>query len=579
MLPTGLSGTPDHGVHGRYLDVNLSSGCISDYEIPTEWYVQHLGGKGVAARILLNELAGEEEPLSPENILIFATGPFQGTGLVGAGRHVVMGISPKTKAVADSYAGGFFGHELGRSGFDGIVLRGAAAEPVVLSVIDGIPELLPATELWGKGTGKTTEVLAERYPRAHVAAIGIAGENLVQSACIIHDRNRAAGRPGFGAVMGAKRLKAIVIRGNTQKAVHDDTRFRTEKATYAKLFLDGSMDEFGEFGTSRLVVPFHEMGILPTQNFREGVFEPAEQIDGRTMAATILVDRESCAGCPIRCKRVVRTSFMGRAVIPEFGGPEYETVVAFGSLCLNHDLRSIALANQLCNDYGIDTISAGVACAFLMEASQKNLIAERISWGDAEAMLGLVEKIESAKAVYAERAAQVAQNTSEEVARGIIDKITKVRESGGNLKDFRNQFTQFTDDLGISRFTPHRIETIYRTNINSAYQAGFDQEIEDDPFANDLVVAFRYDAVNDSRVRPTHEKMEGVFARTDPFWNTHTPPNGYNCRCIKTPVTKFDVERGVKVEDSTGKNIPPPDQGFSGNPRVGIYDRQQLKPS
>jgi len=382
-----------HGVYGRYLDVHLSSGAIRDYEIPSKWYTLHLGGKGVAARVLLDELTGEEEPLSSGNILIFATGPFQGTGLLGAGRHVVMGISPKTGAVADSYVGGYFGHELGRSGFDGIILRGTAAEPVVLAVIDGSPELLPAKGLWGKGTGETEKALRQQYPNSRVASIGIAGENLVQSACIIHDRSRAAGRPGFGAVMGAKRLKAIVVRGGTQKAIQDETRFRRERGEYAKLFLDGSMDELGQYGTSRFVAPLQEMGILPTRNFQEGVFKQAQAIDGRTLASTILVNRESCAGCPIRCKRMVRTSFMGRDVLPEFGGPEYETVVAFGSLCLNGDLKSIALANQLCNDYGIDTISAGIACAFLMEASEKGLIDERIPWGDGEAIVGLVKKI------------------------------------------------------------------------------------------------------------------------------------------------------------------------------------------
>jgi aldehyde:ferredoxin oxidoreductase len=381
------------GAYGRYLNVDLSSGVIGDHEIPGSWYTQHLGGKGIAARILLGELTGREKPLSPANILVFASGPFQGTGLVGAGRHVIMSISPKTGAVADSYVGGYFGHELGRSGYDGIIVRGRAAKPVVLALCDGNSALLPAKDLWGKGTGETETILAARYPGGRVASIGIAGENLVQSACIIHDRSRAAGRPGFGAVMGSKLLKAVVIRGKTNKPIHDENRFRTERAEYVKRFLDGSMDEFGEFGTSRLIAPFHEMGILPTRNFQEGVFEGAPQIDGRTLAATILVGRESCAGCPIRCKRRVRTSFIGRDVLPEFGGPEYETVAAFGSLCLNQDLRGIALANQLCNDYGLDTISVGVACAFLMEASEKNLIAEHVDWGDAKAIIKLIEAI------------------------------------------------------------------------------------------------------------------------------------------------------------------------------------------
>jgi len=390
---TPQSKAMSYGTYGRYADVDLSSGSLGEYEISSDWLTLHLGGKGVAARVLLEELSGTEDPLSPENILIFATGPLQGTGVVGAGRHLVMAISPKTGAVADSYVGGYFGHELGRSGFDGIIVRGAAAQPVVLTLVDGHLELLPAKALWGLGTAETEMLLKQRYPNSRVASIGIAGENLVQSSCIIHDRSRAAGRPGFGAVMGAKHLKAIVVRGNSRRPILDEKRFRRERTAYAKLFLDGSMEDFGKYGTSQFVSPLSEIGILPTRNFQSGTFEQAEMIDGKMLADTILAGRESCAGCPIRCKRIVRTSFMDRDVHPEFGGPEYETVAAFGSLCLNSDLQSIALANQLCNDYGLDTISAGVACAFLMEASEKGLMNERIAWGDAEAIITIIERI------------------------------------------------------------------------------------------------------------------------------------------------------------------------------------------
>jgi len=375
------------------LDVDLSSGTTKDYEIPSKWLPLHLGGRGIAARILLYELNGLEDPLSPENILIFATGPFQGTGLLGAGRHVVMAVSPKTKSVADSYVGGYFGHELGRSGYDGILVRGIAPQPVILTLIDGVAELQPAGELWGRGTGETEVELKKLFPNGRVASIGIAGESLVHMACIIHDRSRAAGRPGLGTVMGAKRLKAVVVRGNQPKPLCDPARFEKERAQYAKLVFDEGMQQFGEYGTSRLVVPLSEMGILPTRNFQEGVFDRAEEIGGTRIHDTILVGRETCAGCPIRCKRAVKTAFLGREVFPEFGGPEYETAAALGPLCLNDNLDAISLANQLCNDYGIDTISAGVVCAFLMEASEKGLIDEQVPWGDGEAIVALIDQI------------------------------------------------------------------------------------------------------------------------------------------------------------------------------------------
>jgi len=381
------------GSFGRYLDVDLTTRTIVDYVIPEEWSRLYIGGRGIAARILLKELSGKEDPLSADNILVLGTGPFQGTGLLGAGRHVVMGLSPKTGSVADSYVGGFFGHELGRSGYDGIILRGAATEPVYLTLLNARGEIRPAKDLWGKGTGETERILLERHPRGRIASVGIAGENKVQMACIIHDRSRSAGRPGLGAVMGAKRLKAIVVHGDREKPLYDRERFNKERAAYAKSVYDEGMKRFGEYGTAGGVTWLSEMGILPTKNFQEGTFDQAEAIGGERLHDTILVDRESCAGCPIRCKRAVKTSFAGRDVTPEFGGPEYETIGAFGSLCLNDNLDAIALANQLCNDYGIDTISAGVAAAFLMEASEKGLIDEKIGWGDGEAIVRLIDQI------------------------------------------------------------------------------------------------------------------------------------------------------------------------------------------
>lgn len=382
-----------YGSFGRYLDVNLTTGAINAYEIPEEWNRLYIGGRGIAARILLKELSGKEDPLSPDNILVFATGPFQGTGVLGAGRHVVMGLSPKTGSVAGSYVGGYFGHELGRSSYDGIILRGAASEPVYLALVDGVAELHPASDLWGRGVLDTTTALTEAYPHARVAAIGIAGENLVQMACIMHDVSRSAGRPGLGAVMGRKMLKAIVVHGQQDKPIHDKERFVRERSQHVRDTFDEDMRRFGEYGTAGGVTWLSGMGILPTKNFQEGVFDEAEKIGGERMHDTILVDREGCAGCPIRCKRAVKTSFAEREVDPRFGGPEYETTAAFGSLCLNDDLSAIALASQLCNDYGLDTISAGVAAAFAMEASEKGLIDEAIAWGDGEAIIALIDKI------------------------------------------------------------------------------------------------------------------------------------------------------------------------------------------
>lgn len=382
-----------NGAYGRYLDVDLSTATVREREIPSRWYELHLGGRGIAARLLLDLVPPGTDALAPENALVWATGPFQGTGLAGAGRHVVMAVSPKTGSIADSYVGGYLGHELGRSGYDGIIVRGQAQDPVYLLVADGRAEIRDAGDLWGKMTGEVDAILRERHPGVRVAAIGLAGERLVSQACIIHDANRAAGRPGLGAVMGAKRLKAVVVKGDREKPLHDPDGFARARAAFARDLMDEGMTRFGQYGTARGLTWLSEMGILPTKNFQEGVFDHAAEIGGERMAETILAGRDTCAGCPVWCKRVVKTEFLGRAVDPIYGGPEYETLAALGSLCLCFDLPAIALANQLCNAYGLDTISVGVAIATLMEASERGLIVERVPWGNGQAVVEWTEKI------------------------------------------------------------------------------------------------------------------------------------------------------------------------------------------
>ncbi len=390
-------------IFGRYLEVNLSTGDIRDREIPAAWYELHLGGRGIAARLLLELVPPGADPLGPDNALIFATGPLQGTGVAGAGRHVVAGKSPKTGTISDSYVGGFLCYELGRSGYDGIIIRGTSSEPVYLLLYEGKAELRPAGDLWGALTGEVDRLLRERHPGARVATIGPAGESLVYQSCIIHDRTRAAGRPGFGAVMGAKRLKAVVVKGHLEKPLHDKAAFVRARAAFARSLIESeSWRELGEYGTARGLVDLSRDGILPTENFREGVFDRAEEIGGQRLAETILVDRETCIGCPVRCKRVVKTEFAGHEVSPEYGGPEYETLASFGSLLKCSDLDAIAYFNQLCNSYGLDTISTGVVVASLMEAPERGAIPERVPWGDPQAIADQVEKLVRGEGVAGE---------------------------------------------------------------------------------------------------------------------------------------------------------------------------------
>ncbi|MCK5586430.1 aldehyde ferredoxin oxidoreductase, partial [Candidatus Bipolaricaulota bacterium] len=383
------------GVYGRYADVNLTTGTVDEYPISDEWMRMYLGGRGIGLRILHEELARDAGPLSPENILVFATGPLQGTGLAGGGRHAIISKSPKTGTLNDTYAGGFWAHELATSGYDGIIVRGAADAPVYLALVDGRVSIESADDLWGKDVGDVDAELKDRHAGCRVLSIGPAGENLVNFACVMNDVNRSAGRPGFGAVMGSKKLKAIAVKGGRAKSFFDEEMLGEIRGSLAEaLAKNEGLQEFGAWGTTASVLPLSEMGILPTKNFMEGVFDDADKIDGAGEAfKRLLVGRDHCTGCPIRCKRVVEGSYGGRAIERRYGGPEYESTAALGSFCLNASAESVSLANQLCNAYGLDTISAGVAIAFAMEASEKGLISEEISWGDPDVVVRLVEDI------------------------------------------------------------------------------------------------------------------------------------------------------------------------------------------
>ena len=385
------------GVFGRYLDVDLTRGTLSDYPVPDSWYSAYLGGRGVATRILLQETRGGEDPLGEGNVLVFATGPFQGLSIPGGGRHVVVARSPKTGTVNESYAGGFFAHELGTSGYDGIIVRGKANRPAYLTLIDGKGEIRDASSLWGTTVGDVEEALLKRYKGAKVSSIGPAGERLVRFACIVNDRNRAAGRPGFGAVMGSKNLKAVVVRGKQQKEVHDEGRLACLRAEFSRaLANDPGVQQLGRKGTAQYTLGTNELGILPTRNFAQAVFDKCEGLDTPEYDR-IRVSRDNCTACPVRCKQAVSTEFDGTAVDPKYGGPEYETVAAFGSLCLNDNLPSVALANQKCNELGLDTISTGLILAYVMEATERGLIApdRGLAWGDAKGMVRMIDRIVS----------------------------------------------------------------------------------------------------------------------------------------------------------------------------------------
>lgn len=390
------------GFNGKWLRVDLSTGKIKVEEVPEEVYRTYLGGRGFCAYILFRELKPGVDPLSSENKLVFATSVITGVPIPGVVKVVVGAKSPLTNAYNESEAGGFFAIEMKNCGFDVIVFEGSSEKPVYLWVKDGKAELKDATHLWGKTTKETVEAIRKELgePLARVGCIGPAGEKLIRFANIMFDNRYAAGRGGMGAVMGSKKLKAVAVRSTKRPYSFYDEKKLVE---IVKWFNEnwkkypGSVSR-STYGTAELITPLNNDGTLPTLNFRGGSFDKADMMSGETINKTILIKREGCFACPIRCKPVVKAG-PPYETDPDYGGPEYETIASFGSLCGISDLNAIAYANQICNAYGVDTISAGVTIAFAMELFERGIITEKdtdgieLRPGNAEAMIRMLLKI------------------------------------------------------------------------------------------------------------------------------------------------------------------------------------------
>jgi aldehyde:ferredoxin oxidoreductase len=388
-----------NGYNGKILRVDLERESI-EVEEPNEiLYSRYLGGGTLALYYLLKELKPRTDPLAPENILIFSGSVISGTPAPGLSRFSVAAKSPLTGAFGEAEAGGWWIPELKFAGFDAILIKGRAKRPVYLWIHEGETEIRDASPIWGKFSKETQEEIRRELKddRIRIALIGPAGERKVRSACILNELKHVNGRTGLGAVMGSKNLKAIAVRGRKRMEVADEESVkrltRWLKDTYEEPYFS-----IGNLGTSRVTTMLSEQGILPTLNFREGSFAEADAISGETMSKTILLRRGTCYGCFVRCKREVQVG-APYFVDPIYGGPEYETVAAFGSMCGIGDLGAISKANQLCNAYGLDTISTGGLISFAMECYEKGILTRRetsgleLQFGNIEAMLRMVEMI------------------------------------------------------------------------------------------------------------------------------------------------------------------------------------------
>ena len=390
-----------YGASGKLLRVDLTEKKVTTEEIPPIVFKKYFGGNTLGVYYLLKEQKPGIDPFSPEAMMAFMTSFATGTPGPGLSRLCIVAKSPVTGGYGETEGGGWWAPELKFAGYEGILITGRAEKPVYLAVKDDQVEIRPAEHLWGLKLKEAQAAVKEEMgdPKSRVALIGESGENLNVYACIINELRHVNGRTGMGAVMGSKNLKALAVRGTTKKLpLYDEEK--------AKSLVKEMMNEwkeipntFPKYGTMRGIRATQEVGVLPTYNFREGQFKDFENLAERTYMDTILKKTGTCYRCPISCKREVEFDDGKYKVDAAYGGSEYETTMAFGTCTGVGDLKPISVAHQLCQEAALDTISAGVSIAWLMECFENGLITKdqldgiELKFGDADAMLEMLKKI------------------------------------------------------------------------------------------------------------------------------------------------------------------------------------------
>jgi aldehyde:ferredoxin oxidoreductase len=440
-----------YGYNGRILHVNLTYHTHHIETPDVSFYRKYGGGSAMGLYYLLRELPPHTDALAPENILCLALSVLTGAPISGQSRMMANARSPLTDAIGDSQSGGYFPAEMKFAGYDAIILHGRSPHPVYLWIKDGQVEIRDARHLWGMTTHETEKTLQSELGdnQIEVAQVGPSGEKLVRFAAIMNMSSRANGRTGMGAVMGSKNLKAVVVRGSrgpkaiewaNPKAIH-------ELAKWGPKAIPDNPDMAGlaKYGTASVVAFQNTIGTLPTFNYESGVFDGWEKISGETMYDTILrgmkegrqntFGRDSCYSCAVRCKRVAESDWHGTKIEPHYGGPEYETLSTFGSYCAVDDLNAVALASQMCNEYGADTISAGATMAFAMDCFEHELITTAdtggvdLRFGNAEAMIQVLKQTLTRSTPLGGLLAEGSARAAEKIGGAAMDLVVAVKKS------------------------------------------------------------------------------------------------------------------------------------------------------
>ncbi len=395
-----------HGYNGKILRVDLSKSSTSVESPGEEFYRNYIGGRGLISYFLFKELSGGEDALGAKNKLIFATGAINGAPVAGSGRNSVGAKSPLTNGYGDAEVGGYWGAELKHAGYDAIIIEGKSESPVYLWIQDSKVEIRDAKHLWGKTTGECQRLIHEELndKGIRVAQIGPAGENLVRYACVVNDLSHVGGRTGMGAVMGSKKLKAVAVRGHQKVELADaDAVSSLAKWVVDNYKVQKWSAQLNDKGTASVLKGLNNAGGLPTYNFQQGSFSGVDKISAEALDS-IRVGRGGCFACPIHCKPRVAVGEPYN-VDSIYGGPEYETLASLGSNCGVDDVKAVAKGNELCNAFGLDTISTGGNIAFAMECFERGILSEKdsgglkLNFGNAQAMVQLVEMIANRKSI------------------------------------------------------------------------------------------------------------------------------------------------------------------------------------
>ena len=449
---------------GRILLFDLSKKKHVVETLNESLYRRFIGGASLASYLYANYFNPQSDAFSPDNPLIFMTGPLTGTLTPSSGRHAVVSRSPLTSLLGEATTGGHWGTFLKKAGYDGIVILGKADEPVYIYIDENEISIVKAGGIWGKNYYETLKLLKERHgKKVKVSSIGKAGEKLVKISGIINDHGRAAGRTGLGAVMGSKKLKAIVVYGEKEIEVHDDKFYDYNREKLKEMRESTGVEMFRNYGTSFYVDLGYSLGDLPAKYYREGEF-PAEKISGITLAEKFNVKPIACYACPIACGRVVRTD---DNVID---GPEYETLVMLGAQNMVFDLDPILIANHLCNDYGLDTISTGAVISFAHFLYEKGYLKEEnigfpLKWGEGENLIKLVEAIGEREGIgnlLAEGVAEMARKLGVEV-----DLVATVKGLEIPAHDPRASFGQALTYATTNRGADHLRGDFYLVDIGA----------------------------------------------------------------------------------------------------------------